>query len=429
MSEQNILNPTAASQMNPTYTIPHKDPTTISSWQPRSGKPFSHYMMARGMEFDLHWDEVQFSTYLALRQWFRQYERDFFSYFDIDDNRYYTGQFRAEPQYERAGNNQVNVTATFVVIPTLPQFQYPSNWGVDSIFIEERDGFGSDLVKLTGTWDHDDKNYCLWSEQFDNAAWVKTNAVVTANAVADPNGNVDADSVAFSVTGSSSIVGQIINPSILIAGQAFTFSVWLKSASGAPHLTLVLEDQANNALQQTTFALTTAWQRFSVSGTALATATSLKIFLFNPDSTSIAYHLWGAQLEYGAAATTYVTTTASPVVLPAPNANLNFHGGFGYVDPGTVTTDAAEWLYFGYGFRLWFPRGPDMGIVGCLLDGAFPPNNSFDLYSASAQPSSALITNLNVPLGEHRIKVFPTGQKNAASTNFYVVADALEVMR
>ncbi len=152
MSEQNILNPTASSQMNPTYPIRHKDPQIIASWQPRSGKPSQRYMMARGMEFQLHWEKVQFSTYLSLRQWFRQYERDFFSYFDIDDNRYYSGQFLAEPQMERVGNNQVNISATFVAVPTLPQFQYPSNWGVDSIFIEERDGFGSDLVKLTGTW-------------------------------------------------------------------------------------------------------------------------------------------------------------------------------------------------------------------------------------------------------------------------------------
>src|SRR5690242_19719932 len=172
MSEQNILNPTAASVLNPDYSIPHRDPQVIASWQPRSGRPFSRVMMARGMEFQLHWQEELFSTYLALRQWFRQYEQDFFSYFDIEDGRYYSGQFLAEPQYERVKNNLVNISATFVVIPTLPLFQYPSNWGVDSIFVEERNGFGQDLVKLTGTWDRQDKNYLLWSEQFDNAVWV-----------------------------------------------------------------------------------------------------------------------------------------------------------------------------------------------------------------------------------------------------------------
>jgi hypothetical protein len=151
MSEQNVLNPAANSFLNPTYGIKHTDPAIIASWQPRSGKPFSRNMLSRGMEFQLHWDNVPFATYQALRQWFRQYEQDFFSYFDIDDNRYYSGQFLAQPQYERAGNNNVNVSATFVVIPTVAMFQYPGNWGVDSIFLEERNGFGQDLVKLTGT--------------------------------------------------------------------------------------------------------------------------------------------------------------------------------------------------------------------------------------------------------------------------------------
>lgn len=428
MSELNILNPSPSSQMNPTYSIPHKDPQIIASWQPRSGKPFSRYMMARGMEFQLHWEKVQFSTYLALRQWFRQYERDFFSYFDIDDNRYYSGQFLAEPQYERAGNNQVNISATFVVVPTLPLFQYPANWGIDSIFLEERDGFAQDLVKLTGTWDHGDKNYCLFSEQIDNAAWGKLNAVVTANAVNDPNGNLTADSVAYSVTGTNGQVFQAVAPKVPIAGQQFTFSVWLKAASGAPSISLLIQDQVNsNCGGPTVFALATAWQRFTVTGTMLATSTSFILFIYNPTSNAIAYHLWGAQLEYGAAQTTYVTTTNAAVVLPAPNKNTNFHNGFAYHDAGTVTADAAEWLYFGYGFRLWAPKGPDMGIMQVFLDGVSQGN--VDLYAAAAAASAVVLTLQSVVLGQHRVKLQPTNTKNASSTNFVVTADAIEVMR
>ena len=428
VSEQNILNPTPSSQLNPTYSIPHKDPQIVASWQPRSGKPFSRFMMARGMEFQLHWDKVQFSTYLSLRQWFRQYERDFFSYFDIDDNRYYSGQMLAEPQYERVGNNQVNISATFVVVPTLPQFQYPSNWGVDSIFLEERDGFGQDLVKLTGTWDHGDKNYCLFSEQLDNGAWLKTNAVVTANAVNDPNGNPTAESVAFSVTGATALVAISAFPSAPVAGQQFTFSVWLKAASGTPSLSLKIQDQASGLCAgPTAFVLSTSWQRFQVTGTMLNTSTSVVVFAFSPTSNTIAYHVWGAQLEYGAAATTYVTTTNAAVVLPAPNSNAKFHNGFAYHDAGTVTTDAAEWLYFGYGLRLWAPKGPDMGIVQVFLDGVSQGN--VDLYAAAATVSAVVLTLQSVVLGQHRVKLQPTNTKNAASTNFVVTADAIEVMR
>jgi hypothetical protein len=159
----------------------------------------------------------------------------------------------------------------------------------------------------------------------------------------------------------------------------------------------------------------------------LTTSTSFKLFVYNPTSNAIAYHLWGAQLEYGAAPTTYVTTTNAAVVLPAPNTNVKFHSGFAYHDAGTVTTDAAEWGYFGYGFRLWAPKGPDMGIVQVFLDGVSQGN--VDLYAAAATASAVVLTVQSVALGLHRVKLQPTNTKNAASTNFVVSADALEVMR
>jgi hypothetical protein len=427
MSEANILNPTPQSALNPSYSIPHKDPAIIASWQPRSGKPFSRNMLSRGMEFQLHWEKVLFSTYQSLRQWFRQYELDFFSYFDIDDNRYYSGQFLAEPQYERLANNQVNISATFVVVPTLPLFQYPGNWGVDSIFLEERNGFGQDLVKLTGTWDHGDKNYVLWSEQFDNAAWTKANATVTPNVVTDPNGGATADSVAFSVTGSTAQVTQAVTTPFPVGGQRVTLSIWLKAASGTPSITLQVFDATGSTSQ--VFALSTTWQRLSISAVLNEGATALTFMLLSPTSNTIAYHLWGAQLEFGGtgAASTYTQTVGSAAVLLAPQQNVNYHNGFAYFDPGTVTTDAAEWKYIGYGFRVWAPKNAQMGIMQVFLDGV--SQGTIDLYSAAHAASAVLMTVQSVSLGEHRIKLSPTNTKNASSSGFIVAADAIEVMR
>jgi hypothetical protein len=36
-------------------------------------------------------------------------------------------------------------------------------------------------------------NLCLWSEQFDDASWLKSNATVTANATISPSGIQNAD--------------------------------------------------------------------------------------------------------------------------------------------------------------------------------------------------------------------------------------------
>lgn len=151
MSEQNILNPSAASTLNPDYSISIDDPDIAAMWQARSGRPYIRNMQVRGQVFQLHWEKADFTTYRALRQWHRQYRQDFFSFQDIEDGRYYSGRFaEGSFKHERIMNNQVTVQAVFVEVPGMPMFQYPSNWGVDSIFLEERDGFGTDVVKYTG---------------------------------------------------------------------------------------------------------------------------------------------------------------------------------------------------------------------------------------------------------------------------------------
>jgi hypothetical protein len=40
-----------------------------------------------------------------------------------------------------------------------------------------------------------------------------------------------------------------------------------------------------------------------------------------------------------------------------------------------------------------------------------------------------LFTYATAPLGLHRVKVRCTGSKNAAASNYYVIADAIEVMQ
>jgi hypothetical protein len=425
MSEQNILNPTPQSQLNPTYSIPHKDPETLSSWQPRSGVPFSRYMMARGMEFDLHWANVPFSTYLSLRQWLRQYERGFFSYFDIDDSRYYSGQCLAEPQFERMANNNVNITATFVVLPKVPMFQYPSNWGVDSVFLEERDDFSNDLVKLTGTWDHQDKNYLIFSEQIDNAAWSREAAVtVTANTQVDPNGGNTADTI---TTGATAGVGVFQAGSVLARkGFQVTFSVWLKAAANTG-ASLLINRVGGTDTENIGFTVTNAWQRFTFTHSVTWTGITAIQAIIRITNAATSIFAWGAQLEFGAAATTYTQTVATVAVLLAPSADANQHAGSAYWDVGNVITDAAEWVYFGFGFRLWSYKGPDMGIVQVFLDGV--SQGTVDLFAAAATQSAVVITIQNVVLGQHRVKLSPTATKNAGSLDFFVSADAIEVMR
>jgi hypothetical protein len=107
------------------------------------------------------------------------------------------------------------------------------------------------------------------------------------------------------------------------------------------------------------------------------------------------------------------------------SVNAAHHGGKAYFS--ATTNNAAEWLYFGYGFRLWAAKDANLGIVAVSIDGGAETN--VDLYAASLQASAVVHTNANQNLGFHRVKLRVTGTKNASSSAFTVYADAIEVMR
>jgi hypothetical protein len=445
MSEQNILNPTTTSALNPDYSVKVTDPQTMSEWQPRSGKWFGRRLSARGVVFDLTWQARLLSDYLALDQWFHQYESDFFTFSDYDTGRYYSGKFAAQPTKERAGYNKVNVSAQFVEIPGLPMYQYPNNWSRDAVFLEERGSWPvpsgnaptiNDLVKLTGSnWDRHDKNYCPFSE--DLTQWTVT-AGVTVSLVSDTSpvdgvSAINASQVAYNGSGasgsyriyqSSSLPGYpTAAPLYAPAGYPYTASIWLRVTSG----TVTVRINGNGS-SYTTCVLTTNWQRFAVTDTSIA-AGNIQLIIFSNTSDNAAWTIraFGAQIEFGSSASTYAKTTAATAYLTAPNLNGNLHGGFAYFDSGTVNTDAAEWVYLGYGLQVWAPKGPDMGIMQVYLDTVL--QGTIDLYAAALTASAAVFTITNVPLGFHRVKLSPTNTKNASSSGFAVAADALQVMR
>ncbi len=456
MSEQNILNPSPSSSLNPDYTTPIKitDPQIISRFQARSGKPFFRRLAARGELFELVWTKRMFSDYQALRQWWKQYENDFFTFVDWDMNRYYTGMFADQPTAERAGNNQVTVTAQFVVVPTLPQYIYPSDWTHDAVFIEERANWPvpvgasaalNDLVKLTGVWDRRDLNYVVQSQAIGGAPWtIGGGATATLNAAIDPGGGSNTATQLTSSTTASSGTSQaftafaeIYTLSLYIfAGTSSQVGFGLWDTVAANWVTVngsVLSGAgsgSNLGYYKVTGLSGAAYTRIAITSTAALVAGrtyQIIIYPFPTGGSALSIYADWAQIEVGSAATTYTATTTAAFPLVAPTPNVNYHGGFAYFDNGTIITDAAEWLYFGYGFQLWSPKGPAMGIVQVSLDKV--AQGTVDLYAAALTASASIFTLLNVPLGTHRVTLNPTNTKNASSSGFIVAADAIQVMR
>lgn len=168
-------------------------------------------------------------------------------------------------------------------------------------------------------------NLYVRSEEFDNASWLKLQSgtgsvpVVTANAGASPNGDVSADRVVFALNGGtttsdrSQLQQNMGNqePGFGFDGITRTKSVYMKSFDGVSSYDIQL--RINGASSVVT--VTPEWQRFSVSGSAVngdnTVWITLRGGLVPATSDSADILMWGAQVNYGSAPTTYIPTTSA----------------------------------------------------------------------------------------------------------------------
>jgi len=186
------------------------------------------------------------------------------------------------------------------------------------------------------------ENLLLYSQGFDNAAWAlgnssASNPTVTANSTTAPDGTSTADTLAFPSTtgGKSSYIYQDVN--IGPQGVTFTFSIWLKAASGTDQVTIVVGD--NYTQFSATKSVTTTWTRFTITGTFSPASPSSQVYVEIASTGQSAYSIyaWGAQLERWASATGYLPTITAQLfpnglvtfaTAPAAGAKLTWTGNF-----------------------------------------------------------------------------------------------------
>lgn len=149
------------------------------------------------------------------------------------------------------------------------------------------------------------KNRILFSEDLNNAAWIKNSSTVTSNDTAAPDGSMTGDRLNIPDVGD--FVGQEILFSIT-DGNTFTASVWLKAAApGVINLTLRSADESQGTTLQCN--VTTEWKRFTVSFAFSGTETGLEMIIVrNLVSDLTQVYAWGAQVEDGEVMTTYQPT-------------------------------------------------------------------------------------------------------------------------
>ena len=151
-------------------------------------------------------------------------------------------------------------------------------------------------------------NYINYSSSFDNAAWEKQlGASVTANTTTAPDGTMSADTLTIAP---NQYMYQLQG---LSSGTSYTISFYCKVASGTKQFNMVTYSPSGNINYSPTLTATTEWQRFEFTITANATA-STSIYPVLVDSfASGSFFIWGAQMEVGSYATSYIPTTSASV--------------------------------------------------------------------------------------------------------------------
>ncbi len=213
-------------------------------------------------------------------------------------------------------------------------------------------------------------NLLTYSEQFDNAAWAKTNATIGTNSAASPDGAVSADSL---IEAAASAAHNINSVSSVVSGTAYTFSTYIKSLTGNRWVMLLFGQTgaychfnpstgtigASSGTTATSMTnVGSGWYRVSISASASSTSSSdLTIRLKQTDNGSTTYTgdgtsgvlLWGAQLEAGSFATSYIPTTTATATRSADVLSVtgsNFTSFYNQT-AGTLFASATSFLTSG----------------------------------------------------------------------------------
>ena len=216
------------------------------------------------------------------------------------------------------------------------------------------------------------QNLALRSAELDNAVWTNalwgnwSNATAASSTKIAPDGSTNAEELTFT-TNTSSRLQRITG---IAASTTYTFSMYVMGKAGNSYqngILLRISTGFNNALVTVAAATSridltvsnTIWTRYSVTFTTPSSGVNefnVGITVansgINPNATMIC---WGAQLETGSVATSYIPTAASPVTRGAEvvdrtgiSSLMGQTGGTFYLDMSYFAKGASGttlWLY------------------------------------------------------------------------------------
>lgn len=222
-------------------------------------------------------------------------------------------------------------------------------------------------------------NSLTYSQEIDNAAWTKSNATVTANAILAPDGTLTADKVAEDTATSTHYVGRTGIAATASTQQAISFFakpaerdwVWVQTsdkAGTAANSWINVRTGATGTVAAShtirTVSFGDGWYRVEItmdSGVGAGTMAFYPASVTDNNVTSFAgtsgygFYLWGAQFEVdGSYVTSYIPTTSATATrsadvfywdhTPIPQAVMVY---MRFVERGTVGVSGSRILFFG----------------------------------------------------------------------------------
>ena len=179
-------------------------------------------------------------------------------------------------------------------------------------------------------------NLNTYSDAFDNAAWTKLALTTTANTIASPDGTTNADSIFETIANDYHVASQSKS---FTSGTAYTLSVFVKPngrnfarilfggnvfGNKYANFNLVTDEIVNTAgVTAKIESYSNGWKRCIATATAINSATEAVYFgparnttdgyITYTGDASLGIYAYGAQLEVGAYATSYIPTTTASV--------------------------------------------------------------------------------------------------------------------
>ena len=248
-------------------------------------------------------------------------------------------------------------------------------------------------------------NLLLYSEQFDNAAWVKSGSTITANTIVAPDGTLTGDKLVENATSGSKYV-RGTNTSV----SSSTVSFYAKAGERSFALVFLLTTVGSVAwfdlstgligakqaavVSHSMTAVGNGWYRCTAqfasvdtNNVCIGVSSANDTFNYTGDGYSGIY-IWGAQLEAGAFPTSYIPTVASQVTRSADAASMtgaNFSSWYN-AGEGTLYADLNSGVTSLSLDGAGFSRG-----AACLHDGT---NNNRIRFGVNVTGATLIANNV-----------------------------------